>query len=157
MNTHHRGKVLLYGRLVSSSTGLDLTKQENMLLFVNCSETTLSKLVKLRPDVILAPMVSVICLVLAWAFQDWIQHLFKCVPLNLAQQCTQYPPFKLSDCHFFRFDTSYNGKATIENVQVKQLFFMPIIVSPVFLQTQSHKVEQRACIQLGLVDLRVTI
>ena len=48
--------------LVSSLTGLDLTMQENMLLFL-CTETTEHKPIKLEASytVILPPMVSVLC------------------------------------------------------------------------------------------------
>ena len=48
-------------RLVSSSTRLDLTKKENMLLFVS-SEAVVSKILKLETSrtVILPPMVSVL-------------------------------------------------------------------------------------------------
>ena len=49
-------------RLVSSLTGLDLTKQENMLFFVY-TETTESKSVKLETcyTMILSPTASILC------------------------------------------------------------------------------------------------
>ena len=65
-------------RLVYSLTRLDLTKGENMLLFVLCSEAVESNLVKLETShkVRLSPTVEVLCARLTAESQDsqWSEH-----------------------------------------------------------------------------------
>ena len=77
VNTHLRGRITV--QLASSLTGLDLTRQENLLLFT-CSEIKFET----SHSVILPPMVSVLCIAfyLCEALTIYLRQVSSCIFLT---------------------------------------------------------------------------